>query len=76
VLAVTDPVIICKYAGMVLLVARYYVTDRGEIKAAQKVFDNNDLIFTGAVLNGYDSKKSAYGYTATHYQYGYKTRDT
>ena len=74
VLAVTDPVIIGKYAGMILLAVQYHVTNVAEIKAVQKVFDTNDLKITGAVFNGYDAKKSAYGYAATSYQYEYKPR--
>jgi len=74
VLAVTDPVIIGKYAGMILLAVQYHVTNVAEIKAVQKVFDTNGLKVTGAVFNVYDAKKSAYGYAATSYQYEYKPR--
>lgn len=73
-LAVTDPVIIGKYAGMILLTVRHEVTNIAEVKAAQKVMDTNGLKITGAVLNGYDLKKSGDGYSGMSYQYEYKAR--
>lgn len=73
-LAVTDPVIIGKYAGMILFAVRYKATNIGEVKAAQKVLDINGLKVTGAILNDYDLQKSGYGYGAYNYQYEYKTR--
>ena len=75
-LAVTDPIIIGKYVGMTLLVTKHLLTNIGEIKAALKIAENNSLKITGAVLNGYDAKKSTTsGYAAASYQYEYKSRD-
>jgi tyrosine-protein kinase Etk/Wzc len=76
VLAVTDPIIIGKYAAMILLVVNHLTTSLDQIQAAQKVLANNNLKFTGAVLNHYDAKKSgaAYSYSAANYQYEYKSR--
>lgn len=75
VLAVTDGIIIGKYAGMILVVVQYQVTALAELKAAKKILETNALKITGAVLNGYDAKKSVYGYGATEYQYDYKSRN-
>lgn len=74
ILAVTDPVIMGKYAGMILLVAYFQKTRLPELKSAQKIFEANEIKITGAVFNGYDSKKSAYGYATSTYQYEYKSR--
>lgn len=71
-LAVTDPAIIGKYAGMILLAVRHEATNIGEVKAAQKVMDTNSLKITGVILNGYDMKKSGAGGMSYHYEY--KTR--
>lgn len=46
-LAVTDPAIVGKYAGMILLAVRYGVTHISEVKAAQKITDTNGLKITG-----------------------------
>ena len=73
-LAVTDPVIVGKYAGMILLVVRHLAVSLDEIKAAQKVLETNNLKITGAVLNCYDAKKSGAAYSAASYQYDYKSR--
>ena len=68
-LAVTDPAIIGKYAGMILLSVRHEATNIGEIKAAQKVIDTNGLKITGAILNGYNVKKAGAGGMSYHYEY-------
>ncbi|MEE9453662.1 MAG: polysaccharide biosynthesis tyrosine autokinase [Paracoccaceae bacterium] len=75
VLAVTDPVIMAKYAGMILLTVRHQLTNIAEVKAVQRMLEANGIKITGAVLNGYDAKKSKYAYGATSYQYEYKSRD-
>ncbi len=74
ILAVTDPTIVGKYAGMILMVTRYGQTTKEEIVASQKVLENNDLKVAGAVLNDYDVK-SAQKAGQVSYQYSYKTRD-
>lgn len=73
-LAVTDPMIVGKYVGMTLLVAKHLVTNLAELKASTKTAETNGLKFTGAVLNGYDAKKSKGAYGAASYQYDYKSR--
>jgi len=74
-LAVTDPVIIGKYAGMILLVVRHLFTQVGELNASLKTLENNDLKANGAVLNAYSPKASNKGANDYSYQYAYKTRD-
>ncbi|MBL1435098.1 MAG: polysaccharide biosynthesis tyrosine autokinase [Rhodobacteraceae bacterium] len=74
-LAVTDPVIIGKYAGMILLVVRHLFTQVGELNAALKTLENNGLKANGAVLNAYSPKASNKGAGDYSYQYAYKTRD-
>lgn len=77
ILAVTDPIIVGKYTGMVLLVARHGQTNTGEIGASKKILETNDIKITGAVLNGYDAKVAQKsGQIAYQYQYSYKTRDS
>ncbi|MCF6272734.1 MAG: polysaccharide biosynthesis tyrosine autokinase [Rhodobacteraceae bacterium] len=72
-LAVTDPVIIGKYAGMILLVVRHMFTNIKEVEAALKKLESNGLKANGAVLNAFVQKKSTSGHYS--YQYDYKTRD-
>lgn len=74
VLAVTDPVILSKFTGSTIFVARHDQTPIGEIEAALKVYSSAGLKFAGAVLNGFDPKKSGgdgYGYG---YRYDYQQR--
>ena len=68
-LAVTDPVIIGKYVGMILLASRHLVTQLSEVKASLKVIENNGLKVTGTVLNVYDAKKGDKGAGGYHYEY-------
>jgi tyrosine-protein kinase Etk/Wzc len=74
-LAVTDPVIIGKYAGMILLVVRHLFTQAGELGAALKTLQNNGLKANGAVLNSYSPKAANKGAGDYSYQYDYKTRN-
>ena len=76
ILAVTDPVIIAKYVGMVLLIIQYQKTTINEISNVIKTFETNGLNIKGAVLNGYDTAKNpyGYGYGAYEYQYSYANR--
>jgi len=74
-LAVTDPVIIGKYAGMILLVVRHLFTQVGELNASLKTLENNGLKANGAVLNAFVAKAANKGAGDYSYQYAYKTRD-
>jgi len=74
VLAVTDPVVLGRIAGAILLVARFDSTQIAEIEATRRTLETAGLKITGAVLNGYDPRKagtSRYGYS---YRYDYKQR--
>jgi tyrosine-protein kinase Etk/Wzc len=73
-LAVTDPIIIGKYVGMTLLVARHLLTNAAEIKNALKTAETNGIKISGAVLNVYDAKKSKHSHGTNAYQYEYKSR--
>lgn len=75
-LAVTDPVIIARYTGATILIARHMETMAGEIEAVRRIFDTAGAKVTGAVLNGYKaSEGSKYGgqYAYYNYRYAYKT---
>ena len=72
-LAVTDPVIIGKYAGMTMLVVRHMFTQTGELTAALKTLENNGLTAGGAILNAYSPKANRKGAGEYSYQYSYKS---
>lgn len=74
VLAVTDALIISKYADMTLTVVRHGRTSVGELEQVQKMFQQNQTTVTGVVLNNYDPRNNRYGaYGETYgYQYDYK----
>lgn len=76
-LAVTDPVIIGRLAGTIILVARHGITPLGEIEAVKKVYQSSGLRLAGAVLNGFDPRKGdeADAWSGYDYKYSYKTRD-
>ncbi|HMO06199.1 MAG TPA: polysaccharide biosynthesis tyrosine autokinase [Paracoccaceae bacterium] len=74
-LAVTDPVILARSSGATICVARHDTTTLNEIEATMKSFATAGLRLNGAVLNGFDPRKSraryGYGYS---YRYAYKQR--
>ena len=75
VLAVTDAMIIGRYADMNLMVARHNQTAIHEIEEVAKIFRINKVDLSGVVLNGYnqkDSKFGQYGYSYG-YQYNYES---
>lgn len=74
-LAVTDPVIIGKYAGMTLLVVRHLFTHINEVAASLRTLENNGLKASGAVLNSYSPKANSKNAGDYSYQYAYKSRD-
>lgn len=73
VLAVTDPVIISRYTGGTILVAKHNITQKGEVEAAITTFATAGLRISGAVLNGFDPRKAKTGYGYA-YRYDYKQR--
>jgi tyrosine-protein kinase Etk/Wzc len=75
-LAVTDPVVIGRYTGATIIVARHMETMVGEIDAVRGIFERAGVKVTGAILNGYKiSEGSKYGgqYQYYNYRYDYKT---
>lgn len=76
-LAVTDPVVIGRYTGARILVARHMETMIPEVEAVRRAFENAGSKLTGAILNGYRiSEASKYGqaYSYYNYRYSYKSR--
>ena len=75
-LAVTDPVIISRYAGASILIARHMETAIGEVEAVRHAFERAGSKLSGAVLNGYRQEEGArYGgrYQYYNYRYSYKS---
>ncbi len=76
VLAVTDPVIISRYAGATIMVVRHMETMPGEIEAVRQAFETAGCKITGAVLNGFRQEEARnYGggrYQYYNYRYSYK----
>jgi tyrosine-protein kinase Etk/Wzc len=72
-LAVTDPIIVGREAGAVLIVVNYGKTTKEELIAVKKVFGAGNIPITGTILNGFNPKDaSATGYSYS-YQYSYET---
>lgn len=70
-LAVTDPVVIGRYTGAIILVTRHLQTMMGEVEAARRLFENSGVKVTGAVLNDYRiTEVNKYG--GQHYDYNYR----
>lgn len=73
-LAVTDPVVIGRYTGATIVVARHLETVIGEVEAVRRMFETSGVKVTGAILNGYKvSEGSKYGgqYHYDNYRYSY-----
>lgn len=75
-LAVTDPVVIGRYTGATIVVARHLETMLGEVEAVRRTFETAGGKLTGAILNGYKlTEGSRYGgqYQYYNYRYSYKS---
>ncbi|MFC2970586.1 CpsD/CapB family tyrosine-protein kinase, partial [Acidimangrovimonas pyrenivorans] len=75
-LAVTDPVVIGRYTGARIVVARHMETMAPELEAVRHAFEAAGTKLTGAILNGYKvSEASKYGnaYSYYNYRYAYKS---
>ncbi len=75
-LAVTDPVVIGRYTGARILVARHLETMVGELEAVRRAFETTGSKLTGAILNGYKAGEvSHYGdkFQAYNYRYSYQS---
>ncbi len=70
VLAVTDAMIIGRYADMNLMVVRHNQTAIHEVEEVAKTFRINKVDLSGVILNGYNHKDSKYGQYG--YSYGYQ----
>ncbi len=78
-LAVTDPVVIGRYTGATIVIARHLETMAGEIEAVRRTFETSGVKVTGAILNGYKVSEGAkYGgqYHYYNYRYSYKSDRT
>lgn len=75
ILAVTDAVVIGRYAGVNLLVVRHGMNSMSEITTCIQRFRNTGLNIEGAVFNGVIKRaKNAYGYGYHHYGYSYTNK--
>lgn len=75
-LAVTDPVVIGRYTGATIIVARHMETVIGEMEAVRSQFERAGVKVTGAILNGYkvsDANKYGGQYQYYNYRYAYKS---
>jgi len=70
-LAVTDPVVIGRYVGATILVARHMKTMIGEIEAVRRAFETAGAKVTGAILNGYKADEGGRNYGGQYYYYNY-----
>ena len=71
ILAVTDPAIISKHAGITLIVSRFGLTNRKEVEVTQKRFEQNGVIVKGLIFNALEkSKIQSYSYYGA-YNYDY-----
>ena len=74
-LAVTDPVVIGRYTGAVIMVVRHLETMPGEIEAVRRTFETAGVKLTGAILNGYRLTEGGhYGGQYHYYNYRYAYR--
>lgn len=68
VLAVSDACVAAKYAGTVMLVARFQKNSIKEVGVSVKRFVQNDITVNGVILNGVEKTASnAYEYSAYSY---------
>lgn len=66
-LAVTDPVLLGRIAGSLLVIVRHEATLIGEVDAVQRTMETAGVKITGAVLNAYNPRKA----TGSQYSYRY-----
>jgi tyrosine-protein kinase Etk/Wzc len=75
-LAVTDPVIMARKAGAVIMVVRHMQTLPAEVEAVRRAFETSGLRITGAILNGWKMIDAARygGHYGASYNYRYSYR--
>ena len=71
VLAVTDAMIVGRYADMNLMVVRHNQTAIHEVEEVAKIFKINKVDLSGVILNGYDQKNGKFGEYGYNYGYQY-----
>ncbi|MDX8378393.1 MAG: polysaccharide biosynthesis tyrosine autokinase, partial [Mariprofundales bacterium] len=71
VLAVTDAVLIGKYAASSFLLVRSGTTNKNEIKSALQTLERGHIKVDGAIFNDLPQKTSKYS-AYSHYSYAYK----
>lgn len=75
-LAVTDPVILGRKAGAIIMVVRHMQTQPAEVEAVRRAFETAGMRVTGAILNGWRMEDAAgYGGAYYNYRYSYKRSD-
>jgi tyrosine-protein kinase Etk/Wzc len=75
VLAVTDPIVIGRTIGTVLMIVRHMQTPIGEVEAVRKAFETTGTKITGVILNGYRAaaaRKLGAKQAYSNYRYSYK----
>lgn len=72
VLAVTDPVVVGKYAGTSLIVARFEQCSLKQVVNSFKRFQLGGVHVNGIVFNAVDKKARSYYYDYGYYAYNYK----
>lgn len=78
-LAVTDPVVIGRFTGARIIVARHMETMAGEIEVVKRAFETTGSKITGAILNCFRVEEGARygaGYHYYNYRYDYKSDRT
>jgi tyrosine-protein kinase Etk/Wzc len=60
ILAVSDACIVAKYAGTIMLVARFQQNTLKEIEVSVKRFERNNLPVNGVIFNGVEKRAVNY----------------
>ena len=76
VLAVTDAMILGRFADMNLMVVRHNKTRVREMEEVVRTFSVNSVELAGVILNGYDQKKGRFGQYGYAYGYQYQYEST
>ena len=76
VLAVTDPIVIGRFTGTTIIIARHMMTMLGEVEAVRRMFEIAGVKVTGAILNGYKASEGGSQYEYSSYRYSYKSDRT
>jgi tyrosine-protein kinase Etk/Wzc len=69
VLAVTDSIVLAKYSGVNIVIARYGKTPLQELALVKRRFEHTGATINGVILNDIEVQSAGYGYG---YSYAYK----